>query len=139
MGTEGEGNMFPGSTRPYGAVRMGPDLYTGSDAYSGYLEAGVIEGFSMMVGKLLTSSDYTNSENSTLQVPAALQSMASSVSYPSSAPSKILWAMYRRFALDLTKPRWDTTGRSSTAVSSSKWPPLTTRESIAIRILIERT
>lgn len=40
--------MFPGVARPFGVVKLGPDCYTGSDAYSGYLPTGVVQGFSMM-------------------------------------------------------------------------------------------
>ena len=40
--------MFPGVVRPFGVVKLGPDCYTGSDAYSGYLPTGVVQGFSMM-------------------------------------------------------------------------------------------
>ncbi|KAI9726716.1 MAG: hypothetical protein M1834_008651 [Cirrosporium novae-zelandiae] len=39
--------MFPGVTRPYGVVKLGPDLYTGSDAYSGYLPTGNVTGVSL--------------------------------------------------------------------------------------------
>lgn len=31
-----------------GMVKLGPDLYTGSDSYSGYQEDGVFLGFSML-------------------------------------------------------------------------------------------
>ncbi|KAI9750507.1 MAG: hypothetical protein M4579_006443 [Chaenotheca gracillima] len=48
LGTEAGGNMFPGVTRPYGTVRLGPDLSTGSDVYAGYASTGSISGFSMM-------------------------------------------------------------------------------------------
>lgn len=41
--------MFPGVVpRPFSVVKLGPDLYTGSDAYSGYLPTGNVTGFSMM-------------------------------------------------------------------------------------------
>ena len=40
--------MFPGVARPFGVVKVGPDLYTGTDAYSGYLPAGVVTGYTMM-------------------------------------------------------------------------------------------
>ncbi|MCJ1460799.1 hypothetical protein MMC28_011181 [Mycoblastus sanguinarius] len=41
--------MFPGVTSgPFSVVKLGPDLYTGADAYSGYLSTGNITGFSMM-------------------------------------------------------------------------------------------
>lgn len=49
MGTEGGGNDFPGAARPFGMVKLGPDLFkSGSDAYSGYLPDGRFSGFSMM-------------------------------------------------------------------------------------------
>ncbi|KAI9374144.1 glycosyl hydrolase family 92-domain-containing protein [Aspergillus egyptiacus] len=49
MGTEGGGNNFPGVARPFGMVKLGPDLLSGiTDAYSGYLPAGNFSGFSMM-------------------------------------------------------------------------------------------
>ncbi|KAJ5152138.1 hypothetical protein N7492_010433, partial [Penicillium capsulatum] len=49
MGTEGGGNNFPGTARPFGMVKLGPDLLkSGSDAYSGYLPDGNFSGFSMM-------------------------------------------------------------------------------------------
>lgn len=35
-GDAGGGNTFPGVTWPLGVVKLGPDLYDGSDAYSGY-------------------------------------------------------------------------------------------------------
>lgn len=47
-GTQGGGNMFPGAARPFGVVKLGPDLYTGLDAYSGYLPSGNITGFTLM-------------------------------------------------------------------------------------------
>ncbi len=64
IGSEGGGNTFPGVTRPWGVVKLGkysrvrlipiladgeagPDLYSGTDAYSGYLASGVVTGFSM--------------------------------------------------------------------------------------------
>jgi putative alpha-1,2-mannosidase len=41
--------VFPGVTRPYGMVKLGPDLVQGEDnAYAGYLETGNFTGFSMM-------------------------------------------------------------------------------------------
>jgi putative alpha-1,2-mannosidase len=40
--------MFPGVTRPFGVVKLGPDLYTGVDAYSGYLPTGRVTGYTMM-------------------------------------------------------------------------------------------
>ncbi|KAJ5689967.1 hypothetical protein N7462_004359 [Penicillium macrosclerotiorum] len=49
MGTEGGGNDFPGAVRPFGMVKLGPDLLqSGTDAYSGYLSNGAFSGFSMM-------------------------------------------------------------------------------------------
>lgn len=49
LGTEGGGNNFPGVARPFGMVKLGPDLYDGkSDAYSGYLSTGEFSGFSLM-------------------------------------------------------------------------------------------
>ncbi|RDW78832.1 alpha-1,2-mannosidase family protein [Aspergillus mulundensis] len=49
MGTEGGGNNFPGAARPFGMVKLGPDLLSGTkDAYSGYLAEGEFSGFSMM-------------------------------------------------------------------------------------------
>ncbi|KAK5998305.1 putative secreted glycosidase [Cladobotryum mycophilum] len=42
------GNTFPGVSRPLGIVKLGPDLYTGTDAYSGYLPNGNFTGFSML-------------------------------------------------------------------------------------------
>lgn len=48
-GTESGGNNFPGVARPFGMVKMGPDvLVTGTDSYSGYLPTGNFSGFSMM-------------------------------------------------------------------------------------------
>ena len=41
--------MFPGVvSAPFSVVKLGPDLYTGVDAYSGYLPSGNVTGFSMM-------------------------------------------------------------------------------------------
>ena len=48
MGTIAGGNTFPGVTYPYGIVKLGPDYYTGSDAYSGYLPTGNLTGHSML-------------------------------------------------------------------------------------------
>lgn len=42
------GNTFPGVTRPLGMVKLGPDLYTGEDSYSGYAPDGNFTGFSML-------------------------------------------------------------------------------------------
>ncbi|KAF9894758.1 hypothetical protein FE257_006648 [Aspergillus nanangensis] len=48
-GTENGGNNFPGVARPFGMVKLGPDLLKpGTDAYSGYLPDGEFSGFSMM-------------------------------------------------------------------------------------------
>jgi len=48
-GTTNGGNMFPGVVpAPFSVVKLGPDLYTGSDSYSGYQPTGNITGFSMM-------------------------------------------------------------------------------------------
>lgn len=48
-GTENGGNNFPGVARPFGMVKLGPDLYVdGTDSYSGYLPTGQFSGFSMM-------------------------------------------------------------------------------------------
>ncbi|KAL4912390.1 glycosyl hydrolase family 92-domain-containing protein [Aspergillus aurantiobrunneus] len=49
LGAEGGGNNFPGVARPFGMVKLGPDLLDGTtDAYSGYLATGEFSGFSMM-------------------------------------------------------------------------------------------
>ncbi|PIG87549.1 glycosyl hydrolase [Aspergillus arachidicola] len=49
LGTENGGNNFPGAARPFGMVKLGPDLFiSGTDAYSGYLPNGKFSGFSMM-------------------------------------------------------------------------------------------
>ncbi|KAJ5697383.1 glycosyl hydrolase family 92-domain-containing protein [Penicillium malachiteum] len=49
MGSENGGNDFPGAVRPFGMVKLGPDIYlSGTDAYSGYLPDGNFSGFSMM-------------------------------------------------------------------------------------------
>ncbi|KAL5601151.1 hypothetical protein BROUX41_005956 [Berkeleyomyces rouxiae] len=42
------GNTFPGVTVPLGMVKVGPDLQTGHDSYSGYAPDGVLMGFSML-------------------------------------------------------------------------------------------
>lgn len=48
-GTEAGGNDFPGVSRPFGMVKLGPDLLnSGTDSYSGYLPNGKFSGFSMM-------------------------------------------------------------------------------------------
>jgi putative alpha-1,2-mannosidase len=49
LGTQGGGNDDPAVARPFGMVKLGPDLYVaGTDAYSGYLPDGNFSGFSMM-------------------------------------------------------------------------------------------
>lgn len=48
MGTEKGGNNFPGVARPFGMVKLGPDVSDGKDAYSGYRASGKFSGFSMM-------------------------------------------------------------------------------------------
>jgi putative alpha-1,2-mannosidase len=48
MGSTG-GNDFPGVSRPFGMVKIGPDNIDGKlNAYSGYLPHGAHTGFSMM-------------------------------------------------------------------------------------------
>ncbi|KKA29904.1 hypothetical protein TD95_001479 [Thielaviopsis punctulata] len=47
-GSVNGGNTFPGVTLPLGMVKLGPDLYTGHDSYSGYASDGVLMGFSML-------------------------------------------------------------------------------------------
>lgn len=48
-GTQNGGNDFPGVARPFGMVKLGPDLLNvGTDSYSGYLSTGNFSGFSMM-------------------------------------------------------------------------------------------
>ncbi|QPH16221.1 hypothetical protein C2857_000809 [Epichloe festucae Fl1] len=42
------GNTFPGVSRPLGMVKLGPDLYIGSDSYSGYQPKGNFTGFTML-------------------------------------------------------------------------------------------
>ncbi|KAK7209000.1 hypothetical protein V2G26_016178 [Clonostachys chloroleuca] len=42
------GNTFPGVARPLGMVKLGPDLYTGSDSYSGYQPTGNFTGFTLL-------------------------------------------------------------------------------------------
>ncbi|CAD6447064.1 1b64a91e-9f8e-4593-bb22-c3a1f60776ac [Sclerotinia trifoliorum] len=49
--TNGEangGNIFAGVSLPFGMVKLGPDMYTGSDSYSGTELRGNFTGFSMM-------------------------------------------------------------------------------------------
>ncbi|CUM63285.1 uncharacterized protein PRCAT00000856001 [Priceomyces carsonii] len=50
FGADGAGHVFPGSTRPFGMVKMGIDAIDSSfgDAYSGYAPGGIINGISMM-------------------------------------------------------------------------------------------
>ncbi|KAI1825532.1 glycoside hydrolase family 92 protein [Xylaria intraflava] len=48
VGDAGGGNTFPGVSLPYGIVKIGPDLYTGSDSYSGYQPTGAFVGFSLV-------------------------------------------------------------------------------------------
>ncbi|KAA8576188.1 hypothetical protein MFRU_009g01220 [Monilinia fructicola] len=48
-GSQSGGNDFPGVARPWGMVKLGPDLLVqGTDSYSGYLPNGNFSGFSMM-------------------------------------------------------------------------------------------
>lgn len=47
-GSVNGGNTFPGVSLPFGMVKLGPDLYTGSDSYSGYQSTGSFIGFSML-------------------------------------------------------------------------------------------
>ncbi|RFU77957.1 alpha-1,2-mannosidase family [Trichoderma arundinaceum] len=47
-GSIGGGNTFPGVSRPLGMVKLGPDLYSGTDAYSGYLSNGNFTGFTLL-------------------------------------------------------------------------------------------
>lgn len=48
MGDANGGNTFPGVSLPFGIVKLGPDLYTGSDSYSGYQPTGNFIGFSLL-------------------------------------------------------------------------------------------
>ncbi|RYC58623.1 hypothetical protein CHU98_g7587 [Xylaria longipes] len=48
MGDSNGGNTFPGVSLPFGVVKLGPDLYTGSDSYSGYQSTGKFIGFSLL-------------------------------------------------------------------------------------------
>jgi putative alpha-1,2-mannosidase len=48
MGDSNGGNTFPGISLPFGIVKFGPDLYTGSDSYSGYQPTGNFIGFSLL-------------------------------------------------------------------------------------------
>lgn len=47
-GSTNGGNTFPGVSYPLGMVKLGPDLYTGQDSYSGYQPNGQFVGFSML-------------------------------------------------------------------------------------------
>ncbi|KAH8698350.1 glycosyl hydrolase [Talaromyces proteolyticus] len=48
-GTHSGGNNNPAAARPFGMVKLGPDLLIqGTDSYSGYLPKGKFSGFSMM-------------------------------------------------------------------------------------------
>ncbi|KAI0379793.1 glycoside hydrolase family 92 protein [Hypomontagnella monticulosa] len=47
-GSVNGGNTFPGVSLPFGVVKLGPDLYTGSDSYSGYQSTGNFIGFSLL-------------------------------------------------------------------------------------------
>jgi predicted alpha-1,2-mannosidase len=42
------GNTFPGVSLPFGMVKLGPDVFTGHDSYSGDAQGGNFTGFSMM-------------------------------------------------------------------------------------------
>jgi putative alpha-1,2-mannosidase len=49
IGTQNGGNDFPGVARPFGMVKLGPDLLiTGTDSYSGFLPNGNFSAFTMM-------------------------------------------------------------------------------------------
>ncbi|KAG7120083.1 putative secreted glycosidase like protein [Verticillium longisporum] len=47
-GTVKGGNAFPGVSRPFGMVKLGPDLENGQDSYSGFQPDGEFTGFSML-------------------------------------------------------------------------------------------
>ncbi|EJT75709.1 hypothetical protein GGTG_05641 [Gaeumannomyces tritici R3-111a-1] len=47
-GSVNGGNTFPGVSWPLGMVKLGPDLHTSSDSYSGYQPNGDFTGFSML-------------------------------------------------------------------------------------------
>ncbi|KND87913.1 putative glycosidase, partial [Tolypocladium ophioglossoides CBS 100239] len=47
-GSRDGGNTFPGVSRPLGMVKLGPDLHTGRDSYSGYQPTGNFTGFTML-------------------------------------------------------------------------------------------
>lgn len=40
--------MFPGVSRPFGAVKVGPDVEAEKDSYAGYQHVGTVTGFSLM-------------------------------------------------------------------------------------------
>ncbi|KAI0185469.1 glycosyl hydrolase [Xylaria flabelliformis] len=48
VGDANGGNTFPGVSLPLGVVKLGPDLYTGSDSYSGFQPSGKFIGFSLL-------------------------------------------------------------------------------------------
>ncbi|KAI0798777.1 glycoside hydrolase family 92 protein [Xylaria sp. FL0064] len=48
IGDTNGGNTFPGVSLPLGMVKLGPDLYTGSDSYSGFQSNGNFIGFSLL-------------------------------------------------------------------------------------------
>ncbi|KAF3941053.1 hypothetical protein ABW19_dt0204147 [Dactylella cylindrospora] len=50
IGTESKGNVFPGPCRPFGVVKLGPDVTTSppQDAYAGYLPYGNITAFTTL-------------------------------------------------------------------------------------------
>jgi predicted alpha-1,2-mannosidase len=48
MGSDGGGNTFPGVSLPFGMVKLGPDVASTSDSYSGWASSGNVTGFSMM-------------------------------------------------------------------------------------------
>lgn len=45
LGSDGQGNVFPGATLPFGMVKAGPDV-ANSTANAGWLAKGAIQGFS---------------------------------------------------------------------------------------------
>jgi predicted alpha-1,2-mannosidase len=47
-GSSNGGNTFTGVCLPFGMVKLGPDVTSGSDSYSGYSSLGNFTGFSMM-------------------------------------------------------------------------------------------
>ncbi|KAI1433291.1 glycoside hydrolase family 92 protein [Xylaria sp. CBS 124048] len=48
VGDANGGNTFPGISLPFGIVKLGPDVYTGTDSYSGYQQTGELTGFSLL-------------------------------------------------------------------------------------------